>query len=159
MSRKHQSLIELMHDLIVDSEKGAKWVAEAVGKEHLTLLNECNTSQERHKLGLYLLIPIMNALNTDEPLHYLARERGGVFLRLPKASGMGEAYRAAVTATAEFGASMDAFGSSISPEGDGGARITDQELAIFEKKAQAALTSLAVFRETVRARAREQGGK
>ena len=62
----------------------ARTVADLVGKPYATLMSELS-QQPGHKLGAELLLPLMDVCESDLPLVFLARQRGGAFvpLRLP----------------------------------------------------------------------------
>ena len=72
-----------MMDNEIDRELLEK-IADLVGKPYATLMSELS-QQPGHKLGAELLLPLMDVCESDLPLVFLARQRGGAFvsLRLP----------------------------------------------------------------------------
>lgn len=66
------SLLEVIRDDVFSGEKPAKAVAEEIGKPYRTLMRELNDADEGAKLGVDMLIPIMNSTGSLAPLRYLA---------------------------------------------------------------------------------------
>lgn len=84
------SLTAVVHAVVKDapSKLDAHTVASLLGKNYQTLMSELS-GQQGHKFGADLVLPAMNLSDSDEPLHFLARQRGGVFIKLP-AVGTGD---------------------------------------------------------------------
>ncbi|WP_051261841.1 phage regulatory CII family protein [Desulfovibrio inopinatus] len=82
------NLLQVVHDCVIESPNGVscKAIAESLGKRYPTLMAELNPEQESHKLGIELLIPIMQQTGSTTPLEYMAQRMGGVFVPLPKIS-------------------------------------------------------------------------
>lgn len=76
-------LIHTVHNIILESELGAKNIAAAVGKPYSTLLREVNPYDEGAKLGAETLLSIMKVTGNTEPLECLAKEMGYVLKKLP----------------------------------------------------------------------------
>ena len=83
------SLLNVMQDAVLSAPNGtpAKKTAELVRKPYNTLIAELNESVPTNKFGMDLLIPLMQATGSLEPLHYLAAAMGGEFVPLPKPGG------------------------------------------------------------------------
>ena len=78
----YPSLTAVVHGMVKAAPSGldARTVADLVGKPYPTLMSELS-QQPGHKL----LLPLMDVCESDLPLVFLARQRGGAFvsLRLP----------------------------------------------------------------------------
>lgn len=119
----HESLTEVLRADIkrAPSGKSASLIAELLGKPYTTLMNELNPEQPGAKFGAELLLPVMELTDSDEPLHYLAKRRGGVFIKLSKAgASMGE--RQLIRTVKEFGEFASVTGEALE---DG--RLTQEE--------------------------------
>lgn len=116
MKRTHESLLDLLHDLARHAPNGLKTeqVAERLGKPYSTLMNELNPAIESHKFSATLLIPLMQAVGSDTPAHYIAGAMGGVFLPLPKAEGGCNAVQEqALVTVKEFGEFIAEISASL----------------------------------------------
>ena len=82
----YPSLTAVVHGMVKAAPSGldARTVADLVGKPYAPLMSELS-QQPGHKLGAELLLPLMDVCESDLPLVFLARQRGGAFvpLRLP----------------------------------------------------------------------------
>lgn len=106
-------------------------------KGYQTLMSELSR-QPGHKLGADLVLPIMDLANSDEPLHFLARQRGGVFVKLPRVTGDGGPVQlAALKAVEEFGHLMAEVGADLA---DG--KISREECDRITKEGQDAVTAI-----------------
>ena len=87
MSAEFPSLTAVLHELVkhAPSELTARTIAELAGKDYNTLMSELSR-QPGHKLGADLLLPLMEICDSDLPLTFLARQRGGVYIPLPRAA-------------------------------------------------------------------------
>lgn len=82
-SPAYPSLTAVLHAYVKQAPSGldARTIADLVGKPYQTLMSELSR-QEGHKLGADLLLPLPDAVQTDAPLEFPARQRGGVFVRI-----------------------------------------------------------------------------
>lgn len=82
-SPAYPSLTAVLHAYVKQAPSGldARTIADLVGKPYQTLMSELSR-QEGHKLGADLLLPLLDAVQTDAPLEFPARQRGGVFVRI-----------------------------------------------------------------------------
>ncbi|HMM38998.1 MAG TPA: transcriptional regulator [Desulfovibrio sp.] len=99
------SLAAVLHQLVKRAPSGlrAETIADMLGKPYATLMSELS-SQPGHKLGADLVLPLMEAAGSDAALHFLAREMGGAFVRLPEAApGVEPVQRQCLVAVKEFG--------------------------------------------------------
>ena len=82
----YPSLTAVVHGMVKAAPSGldARTVADLGGKPCATRMSELS-QQPGHKLGAELLLPLMDVCESDLPLVFLARQRGGAFvpLRLP----------------------------------------------------------------------------
>ena len=101
----YDSLTDVLHLAVKSAPSGrtAISVAALIGKPYPTLMSELS-DQPGHKLVANLILPIINATNSNEPIHWLCRQRGGLFLQLPDpAQGAGELVQALAVSIKEFG--------------------------------------------------------
>lgn len=118
--RTYDSLLDLLQDLVKHAPNGltAEQVSERLGKAYPTLMNELNPAIDTHKFGLPQLIPLMDIVNSDLPVHYIAGARGGVFVKLPKPTGNTRLHalrteRQALVCVKEFGELMGEVHDSL----------------------------------------------
>ena len=71
-----QSLIAVVHNLVLESPKSAKALAKEIGKPYATLLREINPNDTGAKLGAETLLELMQCSGNIEPLRYLAENMG-----------------------------------------------------------------------------------
>ena len=79
------SLTRVMHTVFLSPPSGldSETMAGLVNKPYSTLMSELS-GQQGHKLGMDLLIPLCRVTGSDEPMKFLARQMGGVFLHMPE---------------------------------------------------------------------------
>ena len=131
-----------VHEVVLDS-KDSKRLASLLGKSRNLLLNELNPANDRNKAGLELLLPAMEICDPgDTIMHFLSRQRGGVFLRLSVVEGAQECRRQFMEAMGELGALVRSFEHAQEAGGPAGEKVAGWELEQFEAQAQAALTGL-----------------
>ena len=84
----YPSLTAVCQQMAKDAPSGLDMatVADLLGKPYCTLTSELSR-QPGHKLAADLLLPLMEVCESDLPLTFLARQRGGVFLKVPQGSG------------------------------------------------------------------------
>jgi hypothetical protein len=66
----------ILQEMIQKSPLPAKSIAEQVGKPYSTLMRELDPGDRGAKLGVELLLPLMQACNAITPLSYLANAMG-----------------------------------------------------------------------------------
>jgi hypothetical protein len=116
----------------------ARTIAELAGySSYQTMMSELS-GQPGHKLGADKLLALMDVCGSDAPLEFLARERGGVFIRTPEAAeGGGELACALAASVREFGEFMQETSMSIS---DG--QIPRDQLDRINKEGQEAIEAI-----------------
>ena len=100
------SLVAVVHQMVLRAPSGldARTIADVAGYTNYNTMMSEISRQQGHKLGADMLLPLMDAAESDAPLHFLARERGGVFLALPEpARGGGELVQSLASSIREFG--------------------------------------------------------
>jgi hypothetical protein len=133
------SLTAVLHQVVLARASGIdpRTVADLLGKPYSTLMSELSR-QEGHKLGADMVLPILRITGSDLPLHFLSRESGGVFLRLPEAAkGGGELAHTLATSAKEYAEFMQEAAASIS---DG--KIPADQLARISKEGQEAVEAI-----------------
>lgn len=91
-SNSFPSLAALVHRTVLRAPSGmdAQTISEVAGyNSYNTMMSELSR-QSGHKLGADMLLPLMDATESNAPLEFLARERGGVFLVLPEPAKGGD---------------------------------------------------------------------
>ncbi len=84
MDRTFPSLIAVTHEMVRNAPQTARAISDKVGyKKYQTFMSEIS-GQPGHKLGADMLLPLMEQCECDSPLQFLARQRGGVFIRMPE---------------------------------------------------------------------------
>jgi len=143
----HPSLSAVLHAVVKKAPSGltAETLCNLLGyKKYNTMMSELS-DQPGHKLGANMVLPIMDLANSDEPVHFLARQRGGVFVKLPQVPGDGGPVQlAALKAVEEFGQLMAEVGADLA---DG--KLTRDECDRITKEGQEAVTSIMCLLQTV----------
>ena len=156
-TKTYPSLTAVAHQAALrpPSQINARTIADLVGKPYQTLMSELS-GQPGHKFGADLLLPIMDATDSDAPLHFLARERGGVFLRMPDpAMEGGELANTLATSAREYAEFMQETAVSIS---DG--QIPREQLDRLLKEGQEAVEAILAMMKLARITHEAQfGGK
>lgn len=85
--KDYPSLAAVCHQVVksAPNKLDAATIADFIGKPYATLVSELS-GQPGHKLGADLLLPLMEICDSDLPLTFLARQRGGVYIPLPRAA-------------------------------------------------------------------------
>jgi hypothetical protein len=115
--REYPSLTAVCHQMALRAPSGltAHSVAELCGYSNYNTFMCEISGQPGHKLGADKLLALMDACASDAPLEFLARERGGVFIRTPEAAeGGGELARTLAASVKEFSEFMQETAASIS---------------------------------------------
>ncbi len=136
----HPKLSAVCHAVVKKAPSGLD--ADTLGRmlnysRYSTLMSEVS-DQPGHKFGVNMLLPLMDLADSDEPLHFLARRRGGVFVKLPEATGDGSPVQlAALKSVKEFGELMAEVGSGLA-SGD----LSRDECDRITKEGQEAVTAI-----------------
>lgn len=100
----------VVHQCVLNAPNGLEThdIAPLAGYEGSRITSYTNMmtelKQEGRKCDLNRLLPIMNATDSDAPLHFLARHRNGIFYRLPEpATGPGTLVESLAATIKEFG--------------------------------------------------------
>lgn len=153
------SLTAVLHGVIVKnaapSGLDAQTIADLVGKPYQTLMSELER-QQGHKLGADFVIPLCRASGSDVPMQFLARELGGLFVRLPDAGGdSGELVSVLAKSIQEFSAFATEVAADISDND-----ISADELARIEKEGDEAIEAIMRMKKLARVtHAAQHGGK
>ncbi|GAB7080907.1 phage regulatory CII family protein [Megalodesulfovibrio paquesii] len=105
-SISYPSITAVVHQAVLRAPSGldARIIAEVAGYRHYNTMMSELSRQQGHKLGADMLLPLMDAAQSNAPLEFLARQRGGVFLPLPEpACGGGELLQSLSRSIKEFG--------------------------------------------------------
>lgn len=145
--RSYPSLVAVVHQTVLHAPNGldAHSVAPLAGYDsYQTMMAEL--TQDGRKCDMDRLLPLMDATGSDAPLEFLARHRGGVFLRTPEpAESGGELAAALGRSVKEFGEFMEQVALSIS-DGD----IPADQLARMSKEGEEAVEAILAMLRLVR---------
>lgn len=72
----HDDIIEAVEDMIEESGKPRKAIAEEIGKPYKTLMRELNSMDGGAKIGARDLVPLMRVCGGLQPLEHLAARMG-----------------------------------------------------------------------------------
>ncbi len=128
------SFIDIVRKMVLDSDIGARAVAEMVSKKYHVLMNELNSENTSHKLGADLLEPLMKACRSDAPMHHLAASMGGLFIRIPEGNCSNISL---VKAVKEFGELIAVYGQAIEA-----GKLSSSDKMRIRKEGQEALTAI-----------------
>lgn len=70
------NLIDILHNVVLESPIPAKALAEEIGKPYSTLLREVNPYDTGAKLGAETMLEIMKRTHNVAPLEYMANQLG-----------------------------------------------------------------------------------
>lgn len=99
------SLTAVLHEDFTDAPSGLTGyvLADLLGKNYYTLISGLSR-QKGHKFGADLVLPLMQKSRSARGMHFLAREMGGAFIRLPKARrSLGSSQQQCMKAIKAFG--------------------------------------------------------
>jgi hypothetical protein len=136
---QYPSLAEVLRQTVKRSASGipAETVADLLGKPYATLMSELS-GQPGHKLGADLVLPLMEITGSDAALHFLAREMGGAFVRLPQAApGAEPVQRQCLIAVREFGELVGRTAQALADD-----RLTAQERREILREGHEAVTAI-----------------
>ncbi|GFK96144.1 hypothetical protein NNJEOMEG_04024 [Fundidesulfovibrio magnetotacticus] len=72
----NRDIVTLLYDMARQSPKSIKSISEEVGKPYSTLMRELDPADKGAKLGVELLLPLMQSCDSIAPLRYLADRMG-----------------------------------------------------------------------------------
>lgn len=150
------SLVAVLHAVVKAAPSGldAKSMASLMGKPYQTLMSELSR-QDGHKLGADLLLPLLHLTEADEPLHFLARERGGVFIRLPDVDvGTSDLMLGLANSIREFGEFAAETARDVA-DGD----IPADQLARIEREGDEAIETIMKMKKLARTAHEAKYGK
>lgn len=104
--KAYPPLSPILHQTVMRAPSGinAQSIADLLDWKYATMMSELS-GQPGHKLGADRVLPLMEVTGSDAPLHFLARERSGVFIKLPPLGldGLAPVQRQCLVAVREFG--------------------------------------------------------
>ncbi len=114
MTAYFPSLTAVVHQMVREAEAPKKAIADNIGyRRYQTFISEIS-GQPGHKLGADMLLPLMAQCESDAIVEFLARERGGVFIRLPEpAQNSGDLAEALSLSIKEFGDFVSVSAQSV----------------------------------------------
>ncbi len=141
----YPSLTAVLHSLVLSRPNGldAETVAGIVGRNYQTMMSELS-GQQGHKLGADLVLPLCAVTGSAEPLHFLARELGGlVVYRLPQKGVAGNLLDPKIIeAVNRFGRLLSSLAEARDNDSQGGASITAGEAAGVRRECYDLLSTL-----------------
>ena len=147
--KKYPSIVAVVHQMILNAPSGlsATDIASFAGySKYNTLMSEAS-QQPGHKLGVDMLLPLMDVCDCDAPVISLARERGGVFLKIqqPAESG-GELVESLASTVKEFGDYVSAAAERIA-DGD----VDPEEMIKIDRETNELIEAVLSFRKLAQA--------
>ena len=138
--QKHPSLTTVVHAIVKRPPNGmdARTIASMVGKPYQTLMSELS-NQPGHKLSADLVLELSDLAGSDEVAHFIARQCGGVFIKLPSVGEGGNPVQIeAMHAVKEFGELMAEVGEGLA----GDSKLSRDECARVIKEGHEAVTAI-----------------
>ncbi len=138
--KNYPSLTGYCHHLLVNvmpNGLNAKTNFIRVGIEYQTAMSELSR-QRGHKWGADNLLPLMDMLDCDAPVEFLAEERGGVFFKLPAAQVPTKSMTIQLANTVKECSEAAAVAAAHIIDG----RVTKAEFAVFKKENREAIAAL-----------------
>lgn len=136
---EYPPLSPILHHLVMRAPSGigAQTIADMLGWRYATMMSELS-GQPGHKLGVDRLLPLMDVTDSDAPMHFLARERGGVYVTLPRVEGpLDPIQQQCMTAIKEFGELITACAEALADN-----TIKPDERAKILKEGHEAVTAI-----------------
>lgn len=147
--KPYPSLSAVAHQMVKAAPSGLtpRSIAEFVGYTNYNTMMSELSRQPGHKLGADMLLPLMDMSGSDAPVSFLARERGGVFLRLqqPADSG-GELVESLANTVKEFGDYVSAAAERIA-DGD----VDPEEMVRINAETSELMEAVLRFRKLAQA--------
>lgn len=152
--KSYPSLSAVCHAAVKSCPVDARTVADLLGKPYATLMSELS-GQPGHKFGADLLLPLMDVAGTDAPLHFLARQRGGVYLSITEPAAGGSELAASLAVTVrEYSEFLNECAASIA-DGD----IPSDQLTRMNKEGQEAIEAIMAMLKLARITHEAQYGR
>lgn len=157
VTKHYPSIVAVVHQMILNAPSGLATTDVAIFAgytKYNTLMSEASR-QPGHKLGVDMLLPLMDVCESDAPVISLARERGGVFLKLqqPAACG-GELVESLAKTIKEFGEYAASAAERIA-DGD----VDPEEIVKIDRETNDVVTAILSFRKLARATHEAKYGK
>lgn len=155
--RPYPSLRAVVHQMVLRAPSGlsAKTLWEPAGYSNYNTMMSELSAQEKHKLGADMLLPLMDVCQSNAPVAFLARERGGVFIPLPQpAEGGAELVQMLARSIKEFGDFAAETAQDIS-DGD----IPAEQLARIEREGDEAIEAIMRMKKLARVTHEQQYGQ
>jgi len=132
-------LSPILHHLVMRAPSGigAQTIADMLGWRYATMMSELS-GQPGHKCGVEKLLPIMDVTASDAPMHFLARELGGVYITLPRVEGsLDPIQKQCMTAIKEFGELITACADALADD-----KLEPDERARILREGHEAVTAI-----------------
>ena len=158
--KNYPSLVAVVHQCITRAPSGLTThdIAELLYPESTSAYNTmmAELTVPDRKFDADRLLAVLDVTGSDAPMHFLARQMGGVFLRIPiPASSGSELARALADSAKEYAEFMQATAASIA-DGD----IPRDQLAAITKEGHEAIEAIYAMMSMARATHEKQyGGK
>ncbi len=143
---EYPAITPILHRLVMRAPSGigAQTIANMLGWRYATMMSELS-GQPGHKLGVDKLLPIMDVTGSDAPMHFLASEMGGVFIKLPAfEEGDDPVQQQCMVAVKEFGELIAACADALADNS-----INAEERATILREGHEAVTAIMALLTTV----------
>lgn len=154
--KTYPSLVAVVHQCVLHAPNGlgAYDVLSLMGYDSYNT-GMAELTQEGRKFDADRVLPAMDATGSDAPLHFLARHRGGVFVKTPEAAPCAACLvRALADSIREFGQFAAETATDIA-DGD----ITRDQLGRIRKEGCEAIEAIAAMIKTAEAAHEKQYGE
>ncbi|MDL2321315.1 hypothetical protein LJC47_03075 [Desulfosarcina sp. OttesenSCG-928-B08] len=144
----YPSVRAVCHQMVLRAPSGlsARDIWDAAGYTNYNTMMSELSRQPGHKLGADMLLPLMDVCDSDAPLKFLARERDGIFLKIPQPAECGGELLSGLAATIrEFGEFAATAAEHIS---DG--EVNREEMARIDKETGDVVEAVLAFRKLAR---------
>lgn len=154
--KQYPSLVALIHQCVLHAPNGLD------AHEVLTLMGYdsygtgmAELTQEGRKFDADRVLPAMDATDSDAPMHFLARQRGGAFVKLPDPAMCRDAalLQTLAASVKEFGEFAAETAKNIS-DGD----IPQDQLYRIDKEADEAIEAIMAMKKLARITHEKQYG-
>lgn len=138
--KNYPSLRSLVHQMVLRAPSGlpATVIWQLAGYTNYNTMMSELSAQPGHKLGTEMLLPLMDACDSDGPVEFLAEERGGVFVKLPPAQPQTKSMTLQLASTIKECGEAAAVAAAHIIDG----RVTAEEFAEFKKENREAIAAL-----------------
>ena len=138
--QKYPSVRAFVHKMALRAPSGlpATVIWQLAGYSNYNTMMSELSAQSGHKLGADMLLPLMDACDSDGPVEFLAEQRGGVFVKLDSPHPHSKSMTLQLASTIKECGEAAAVAAAHIIDG----RVTPEEFAEFKKENREAIAAL-----------------